>query len=62
MLVAVADTHALLWYLADDPHLSSTARGFMDSEVAAGNQIGISSITPAEMVYLIEKRRVSERV
>jgi PIN domain nuclease of toxin-antitoxin system len=55
---AVADTHAGIWYLYDDPRLSAPARAFMDSEDAAGDQIVISSITLAEMVYLIEKGRI----
>lgn len=28
---AVADTHALLWYLYNDPRLSKTAMAFMDA-------------------------------
>jgi len=30
MIVAVADTHAILWYLNKDERLSETARSFMD--------------------------------
>lgn len=58
MVAAVADTHALIWYLYDDPRLSSAARGFMERAAEQGDQIAISSITLVEMVYLIEKSRI----
>lgn len=57
-LRAVADTHALLWYLYNDPRLSATAITFMDSIDKNGDQIAITSITLAEMVYLIEKGKI----
>ena len=55
---AVADTHALLWYLYNDPRLSATAGALMDSIDQRGDQIAITAITSAEMVYLIEKGKV----
>lgn len=55
---AVADTHAGIWYLYDDPRLSAPARALMDSADTGGDQIVISSITLAEMIYLIEKGRI----
>lgn len=58
MLAAVADTHAVLWYIFSNPRLSSTAKLFMDTANGDGDQIGISSITLFEMVYLIEKGRI----
>jgi len=54
----VADTHALLWYLYNDPRLSTTALTFLETTEKAGDQIAISSIMLAEMVYLIEKARI----
>jgi PIN domain nuclease of toxin-antitoxin system len=54
----VADTHAILWYLYNDPRLSATARGVMDAADLSGNQIGIAAITLAEIVYLVEKGRI----
>ena len=54
----VADTHALLWYLYNDPRLSTTAGTLMDATDAAGDQIAISAIVLAEVVYLIEKNRI----
>ena len=55
---AVADTHALLWYLYNDPRLSATATTFMDTIDKDGDQIAMTSITLAEMVYLIEKGKI----
>lgn len=54
----VADTHAVLWYLYDDPRLSATARAAMDAADASGDHIAMSSIMLIEMVYLIEKGRI----
>mgnify|MGYP001017853388 CR=1 FL=1 len=54
----VADTHAVLWYLYNDVRLSAAATAFMDTLDQAGDQIAISSITFAEIVYLIEKGRI----
>lgn len=55
---AVADTHALLWYLYNDPRLSAPALALMDSIDQSGDQIAINAITLAEMVYLIEKSKI----
>jgi len=54
----VADTHALLWYLYNDPRLSNSASSLMDEIEQAGEQIAIASITLAEIVYLVEKGRI----
>ena len=59
MIRVVADTHAVLWYLYNDARLSATALAFMDSIEQAGDQIAISSIALAEMVYLIEKGKIA---
>jgi PIN domain nuclease of toxin-antitoxin system len=55
---AVADTHAIIWYLYNDARLSPTARASIEDAAAAGEQVALSSITLAEMVYLIEKGRI----
>ncbi len=59
MLVAVSDTHTVIWYVFSDPRLSATAKQFIDSATNNDNQIGISSITMVERVYLIEKGRIA---
>jgi PIN domain nuclease of toxin-antitoxin system len=59
MIAGVADTHTALWYLYDDARLSVAAGDFIDRAAAAGSQIVVSSISLAEIVYLIEKNRLS---
>lgn len=58
MITAIADTHAAIWYLFSDPQLGSAASAFIDAAIANGDHIGVSAISLAEMVYLIEKRRI----
>jgi PIN domain nuclease of toxin-antitoxin system len=62
MIAAVADTHAALWYLYADHRLSPVAKSVIDHAAARGRQIGISSVTLAELVYLIEKNRLPAHV
>jgi PIN domain nuclease of toxin-antitoxin system len=58
MIVATADTHAAVWYLFSDPRLGSRASAFIDRATASGDFIGVSAITIAEMVDLVEKGRI----
>jgi PIN domain nuclease of toxin-antitoxin system len=58
MIVAIADTRAILWYLYSDQRLGSAASAFIDKAVESGDHIGISAITIAEIVYLMEKGRI----
>jgi len=58
MLRAVADTHTVVWYLYADARLSLAARTWIEDAATAGEQIAISTITLAEMIYLIEKGRM----
>ena len=58
MIAGVADTHAALWYLLKNPLLSATACTFIDDAAAAGNEILLSPISLAEIVYLTEKQRL----
>ena len=58
MVVAIADTHTTLWYLFSDPRLGRAASAFIDATVVKGDHIGVSAISVAEMVYLIEKGRI----
>ena len=55
---AITDTHTIIWYLYNDSRLSTTARSFIEDAALSGDQIAISSITLAEMIYLVEKGRV----
>jgi PIN domain nuclease of toxin-antitoxin system len=55
VIAGVADTHAALSYLLNNPKLSVTARRFMDDAAAAGHDIALSPISLAEIIYLVEK-------
>jgi PIN domain nuclease of toxin-antitoxin system len=59
MLRAVADTHAIIWYLFGDSRLSTTVRNTIEQAAIDGDQVAFSSITLAEIVYLSEKGRIS---
>jgi PIN domain nuclease of toxin-antitoxin system len=56
MIRAVADTHALIWYVFDDPRLSPAATAVMDGAAAVGDRIAISAISLVEIIYLVEKK------
>ena len=58
MLRAVADTHTIMWYLFGDDRLSLPARTLIDEAAGAGEQVGFSAITVAEIIYLMEKGRI----
>jgi PIN domain nuclease of toxin-antitoxin system len=58
MIVAIADTHAAIWYLFSDSRLGLAASAFIDDAIANGDHVGVSAISVAEMVYLIEKGRI----
>lgn len=58
MIAGVADTHAALWYLFGDRRLSASAKNFIDQAAASANKVVLSVISLAEILYLIEKRRV----
>ena len=59
MISAVADTHAIIWYLFADRRLSETAQRTIEKIGAEGNQVAFSSITLAEIVYLSERGRIA---
>src|SRR5580698_3571724 len=58
MIAGVADTHAALWYLLKNPRLSDAARIFMDDAARSGDEILLSPVSLAEIVYLVEKGRL----
>jgi PIN domain nuclease of toxin-antitoxin system len=57
-IAAVADTHAALWFLSADSRLSPAAKRSFDEAARSGDKIAISSISLAEVVYLVEKLRL----
>ena len=58
MRVAVADTHAVVWYVFNDPRLSPGARQVLEQAMANNDLVGVASISLAEIVYLIDKGRI----
>jgi PIN domain nuclease of toxin-antitoxin system len=62
MLVAIADTHAIIWYLLNDPLLSNRSRQFFEDAAGTGDQVGVSTISLVELVCLEEKNRVTPGV
>jgi PIN domain nuclease of toxin-antitoxin system len=58
MIAGVADTHTALWHLFDDKRLSAAAEAFINEAAAARRKIAISTISLAEVVYLVEKDRL----
>lgn len=58
MLGAVADTHAVVWYLLDSPRLPAVALAQFEKCRTAGITVGVSSISIIEIVYLVEKGHI----
>jgi len=58
MLVALADTHAAVWYLAADTRLSKAAEELIIKAQQTGDQVGVSTISLIEIIYLVEKGRI----
>jgi PIN domain nuclease of toxin-antitoxin system len=62
VIAGVADTHTALWHLFDDDRLSGPAGDFIDQAAAVRRRIAVSSISLAEVVYLIETNRLPPSV
>jgi PIN domain nuclease of toxin-antitoxin system len=58
IIAGVADTHVALWHLFDDARLSTAAGAFIGQAAATRRKIAVSTISLAEVVYLIEKGRL----
>jgi len=58
MAGVVADTHAVLWYIFDDPHLSSFAATVMQTASITGDPIHVPTVCLIEATYLMEKGKV----
>ena len=58
MVAAVADTHAVVWYLLRSPRLSSDALSALRSATDLGDPIFLSAISLVEVHYLVERGRV----
>lgn len=62
MTAVVADTHTIIWYLQNSSKLSLNALNTLEQTIADGNLIYISAISFVEVVYLVEKSRVTQTV
>ena len=54
----VTDTHCLVWYMTDNPRLSSTARSIFQKVDDGQEQIFIPCIVFFELLYIIERKRI----
>jgi len=55
----VTDTHSLIWHLTDEPRLSEEAKSIFKLADESLAIIHISCISFLELVFLLEKKRVS---
>ena len=51
------DTHAAIWYLEASAKLSNSALSAIQSCLASGEPVYISTVTVVELTYLVEKGR-----
>jgi hypothetical protein len=58
MAAVAVDTHAIVWYLANDTQLWSKAADATDLAAAAGDGIHVPSNCMVELTYLVEKGRL----
>jgi len=56
----VVDTHAAIWYLLKSPRISQTAFSLMEQVSQSGDNIFLSSISLVEVIYLVEKGKLSQ--
>ncbi len=54
----LADTHAAVWYLLNDPRLSKEACEVFETATAGGEPVFVSAISLVELTYLVEKGRL----
>lgn len=52
------DTHALIWWVNGDAHLTSPAKSAIESALANSDQVLISAISVWELAMLVQRGRV----
>lgn len=62
MTAVVADTHTIVWYIAEPEQLSVNATQALDQAVNTGQFIYISAISIVEICYLVERHRLPRLV
>lgn len=58
MKSVIADTHAVVWYLAQSARLSTHAKAAMSNAMGAGFPVFVSAVTLVELFYLVEKGKL----
>ncbi len=58
----LADTHAIIWYVEDNPRLSRRARTALDRLRDGSAIVHLSIISFFEMDYLIARKKISEKI
>lgn len=61
MISVVADTNAVIWYLATSPRLSEVARVVMDAAEQRGGSIFVASISLLEIIRIHRETAVGRR-
>lgn len=56
--MTVLDTHAWVWYVADPGRLSERATATVDSAIASGRRLLVSSISAWEVALLVARGRL----
>ncbi len=63
MSSVAADTHIIIWYFEDPTQFSNDAENALTGAVAnQSDKIYVSAISIVEMQYLIEKRKIPQKV
>jgi len=57
----VIDTHAAIWYFANSPEMSALAVQTIDNTIAHGDAVILSTISIVEIVYLIDKGKLTSQ-
>lgn len=57
----VIDTHTAIWYFANSPEMSVLATRTIDNAVANGDAVILSAISIVEIIYLIDKGKLSQQ-
>ncbi len=55
----VVDTHALAWFISEDPRLSLKAEQILSQAEAGEVQVLISTLVLAELTHIAQKKRVA---
>lgn len=56
-MIFVADTHAFLWYLSEDPRLGKRAKSRFDLAEKGKGTIAVPTIVLAESLHVLEKKK-----